>query len=201
MEKKKKSLQFGKFGEYEISFNLGGKKRPINIGYGNWFIPAIDYFKEKKKVLFIGAGWSGCHTALALKKEHPAWDIYIFEKNADIFSGISGLFGIRLHRGPHYPRSKETREACHKGFIKFNEDYPKLINDHAYSIYGLGNKDATGKPPKVTVKQFSAVCQEFGNAREIQPEKWNFKNLDYAVDIDEPSVVVGKPLRRFFLKN
>jgi hypothetical protein len=195
---KKKQFQFGGR-RYEISFK-NEKKGPINIGSESWFVPSIDYLKEKKQVLIIGAGWYGCHTALALKKAHPAWDIYLFEKKANIFSAISGLFGIRLHTGPHYPRSKVTREACHQGFINFRKDYPELINDHSYSIYGLGNKDAAGRPSKVTVDEFSAVCQEFGNAREIQPKEWNYQNLLYAVDIDEPSVIVGKPLRGFFAK-
>ena len=63
-----------------------------------------------KKVIIVGGGWYGAHLALALKKAE--YDVEIFEKNDDIFKAVSGNFGIRLHKGPHYPRSPETRKTC-----------------------------------------------------------------------------------------
>lgn len=61
-------------------------------------------------IAVIGAGWSGAHMALTLTKE--GHKVVLLDKQNNIFSGTSGKFGIRLHRGPHYPRSKMTRDNC-----------------------------------------------------------------------------------------
>lgn len=71
---------------------------------------------SKKKIAIIGSGWYGVHIALVLKKECPSYKVTLFEKSPDIFSEISGKFGIRLHSDLYYPRSEATRIACHKGF-------------------------------------------------------------------------------------
>lgn len=155
----------------------------------------------EKCVAIIGGGWYGCHIALTMKKAHPLWKVVIYEKNVQLLNEISGNFGIRLHAGPHYPRSPATRHDCHKGFVEFRANYNELINDHKYSIYGLGNCDANGEKSKVNCETFAAVCKEFGNSAEIDPGHFGFINLDYAANIDEPSIAVGPRLRSFFMKH
>lgn len=154
----------------------------------------------EKYVAIIGGGWYGCHIALALKKAHPLWKVVIFEKNSKLLNEISGNFGIRLHAGPHYPRSPATRHDCHKGFVEFKENYTELVNYHKYSIYGLGNCDANGEKSKVNCHSFAAVCREFGKCAEIDPGHFGFENLDYAANIDEPSIAVGPRLRNYFME-
>lgn len=75
-----------------------------------------------------------------------------------------------------------------------------MITPHIYSVYGLGITDANGDPSKIDKEKFASVCKEFGNAREIQPAEWGYDNLSFAVDIEEPSLVLGEPLRNFFNK-
>lgn len=152
----------------------------------------------QKRIAIIGGGWYGCHIALALKKRHPLYEVAIFEKNSELLNEISGNFGIRLHAGPHYPRSPATRHDCHKGFLEFRANYEELVNDHKYSIYGLGNLDCNCEPSKVNAQTFACVCKEFGNSFEIDPIDYDYKNLEYAANIDEPSIVVGPRLRKFF---
>lgn len=150
-------------------------KKPIHIG-------------------IIGAGWYGCHLALALTK--AGYKVTLFEKNSQIMSDISGFLGIRLHAGPHYPRSEKTRESCHRGFKAFMETYPDLVVPHEYSIYALGKLDADGNPPKVTKDVFEEVCKEFQYHEEIDPNEFGYKNMYSAHNIDEPSIVLGDKLRK-----
>lgn len=62
-------------------------------------------------IAVVGAGWYGLHIALTLKE--AGYQVIILDQGDDILSGTSGSFGIRLHRGPHYPRCSKTRERCH----------------------------------------------------------------------------------------
>lgn len=151
-----------------------------------------------KKIAVIGGGWYGCHIARVLKLE--GHDVTIFEINDKIFKGVSGNLGIRLHAGPHYPRSEKTRKTCREGFLEFSKTYPDLIVEHAYSIYGLGILDANNEPPKIDLDTFRKVGMEVKNSREIDPEKWGYKNLQSAFDNKEPSILLGAPLREKFEK-
>lgn len=148
------------------------------------------------KIGIIGSGWYGCHLALALAKKGV--DVTIFEKNDDIFSGVSGKFGIRLHKGPHYPRSEKTRESCKRAFDEFCETYPELVIKHDYATYALGEIDSLGDPPKVNKEQFRAVCYEDEKCQDIDIEAAGYKGLINAMNIDEPSIAVGSRLRETF---
>src|SRR3990167_5616207 len=148
------------------------------------------------KIAIIGAGLYGCHLALSLQKQGHA--ITLFEKNTDIFQQISGKFGIRLHLGPHYPRSASTRENCKKGFDEFKRYYPELIIEHDYSIYGLGELDADNLRSKIDQELFESVCKESDTALFINTEAWGYKHLLSAATMDEPSIVLGETLRKHF---
>lgn len=148
------------------------------------------------KIAVIGGGWYGCHIALVLKLAGN--DVTLFESGEDIFRGISGKFGIRLHVGPHYPRSEKTRKSCREGYAEFLKTYPDLVVEHAYSVYGLGKRDANNEPPKVDLKTFQEVGKEVKNSREIDPTKWGYRELHSAFDVEEPSILVGNLLREKF---
>jgi glycine/D-amino acid oxidase-like deaminating enzyme len=150
------------------------------------------------EIAIVGGGWYGCHLALALKK--AGHKVVLYEKNDSIFSQISGAFGIRLHAGPHYPRSAETRKNCLRNKAEFEQRYPDLIVPHEYSIYGLGTLDAEGKPPKVNQEEFEAVCNESESCKIIDPKAAGYNNLITAASIEEPSVVLGSRLRKAFTK-
>ncbi len=109
-------------------------------------------------IYIIGSGWYGCHIALYLVQ--AGHNVTLLERNSDIFQGTSGQFGIRLHSGPHYPRSAATRESCRRGGAEFKQHYPELVVPHQYSIYALGTLDADKNPSKVSQKNFESVCHE-----------------------------------------
>lgn len=148
------------------------------------------------KIGIIGAGWNGSHCALELSK--AGHEVVLLEKNADIFQGVSGEFGIRLHKGPHYPRSKPTRDACLKAFDRFCTTYPELVVTHESAIYAQGTTDAYGLSSKVSNETFAQVCHESPECREIDLNKSGFEQLEAAFNLDEPSVVLGERLRGFF---
>jgi hypothetical protein len=150
------------------------------------------------KIGIIGAGWYGCHIALELKKE--GHDVTLFEKHSDIMQGISGEFGIRLHKGPHYPRSEATRASCLESFDAFCAAYPELLVEHEYSIYALGTTDAQGKPPKVDLETFIQVCHESLECTEIKPASKGYTNLQSVMTLNEPSIILGNKLREIFRK-
>lgn len=149
-------------------------------------------------ICVVGAGWYGSHIALFLKK--AGYHVILVEQNSSAFSGISGAFGIRNHVGPHYPRSPKTRESCHRGAELFNEVYPELVNEHMYSIYALGDKDADDKPSKVDVDTFKAVCYETNKCEEIDVAKWGYQHLLSAMNVKETSLVLGEKLRSAFVR-
>ena len=147
-------------------------------------------------IYIIGSGWYGCHTALYLAQ--AGHTVTILEKNLDIFQGTSGQFGIRLHSGPHYPRSAATRESCRRGGAEFKRRYPELIIPHQYSIYALGILDADRQPSKVSQKTFEAVCHESPECEFINTDTWDYQGLICAANLDEPSIALGQRLRERF---
>lgn len=148
------------------------------------------------QIAVIGAGWSGCHVALELAGR--GHQVLLIEREPDIFNGVSGSFGIRLHKGPHYPRSRSTREVCAATLERFCARYPELVVGHEYAVYAHGTLDAIGRPSKVSNEVFAEVCHESPECRQIDPSAWGYTNLEAAYDLDEPSAVLGERLRDYF---
>lgn len=149
------------------------------------------------KICIIGGGWYGCH--LSRKLSVAGHEITVIEKNGELFNGISGKFGIRLHAGPHYPRSLKTRESCRRDFNKFIREYESLVVPHEYSFYALGDLDVFNLPPKVDLKKFKSVCAETKLISETEyPDNWGFQHLQYIANIYEPSIAVGDRLQKGF---
>ncbi|MCD6056073.1 MAG: Protoporphyrinogen oxidase [Gammaproteobacteria bacterium] len=146
-----------------------------------------------KRIAVIGAGWYGCHIAIELSKQGNI--VTLFEKNNKIVNELSGNFGVRLHLGLHYPRSRATRESCLTGYEEFTRVYPDLVNEHQHSIYALGDFDASGEKSKIDKDSFEALEKEHHSYNVIDPENFGYKNLVTAIDTQEGSIVVGKKLR------
>jgi hypothetical protein len=89
------------------------------------------------KVAIVGAGWTGCHLALALRDEH---DITIFDPSP--FEGASLLNQNRLHMGYHYARNHATRELCQSTFDAFMRDYGFLTEPVENNLYAVPNEES-----------------------------------------------------------
>lgn len=157
--------------------------------------------EKENTFVIIGAGWYGCHLALTLKQK--GFKVILLEQNSEIFRGISGTCGIRLHAGPHYPNSPETRLNCQSEFERFKHTYGDLILEHLYAIYALMEYDSNGQISKVDKDLFSKVCRErhdLFNPHEFDPTEYGFSNLITAFNLNEPSIVIGNRLRDYFKK-
>lgn len=155
---------------------------------------------EAQRIAIVGAGWNGSHLALSFSRR--GYDVTLFERQPRIFSDISGKFGIRIHAGPHYPRSVATRKTCHRGFHKFCDVYPELVNWHKHAFYLLAKSESIESISKVDEMIFRNVCEEFQCKSEIDPASYSFNphNTAVAYDLNEPSAVLGVRLRQFFEK-
>ena len=87
------------------------------------------------KIAVVGAGIFGCTTALELRKRFPNSKIEIFEKNSSILSGASHCNQYRLHRGYHYPRSKETVSQQLESVLEFEHEFKNAVYDFGFNRY------------------------------------------------------------------
>ncbi|KAL4887847.1 hypothetical protein BDV59DRAFT_196939 [Aspergillus ambiguus] len=124
----------------------------------------------------IGIIGSGC-----------GYEVNLFDKEPQICAGISGKFGIRIHKGPHYPRSPQTRASCQATFERFCAQYSDLVMSLEHSIYALGETT------------FDHVCRENTPCREVSSADLGLENLKAAYDLDEPCAVLNPALRDYFM--
>ncbi|KAJ0419535.1 hypothetical protein BJY00DRAFT_313922 [Aspergillus carlsbadensis] len=139
-----------------------------------------------KTVAIIGSGWSGCHTALELSSTTTTsspkrYTVTILEKAPAIFASVSGQFGIRIHRGPHYPRSSGTRESCRRSFDRFTEQYRDLVVPVDPAVYSLARECST------------ADVGEF-----VRGGKSALSEVECAFKLDEPCAFLNPYLRAYF---
>eukprot|EP01023_Acetabularia_acetabulum_P047778 TRINITY_DN5039_c0_g1_i3.p1 TRINITY_DN5039_c0_g1~~TRINITY_DN5039_c0_g1_i3.p1 ORF type:complete len:458 (-),score=76.86 TRINITY_DN5039_c0_g1_i3:258-1631(-) len=151
---------------------------------------------HKESVAVIGGGWYGCHIALKLA-EQEGKSVVLFEAKDDLFKGASGSYGIRLHAGPHYPRSEVTRREVQATFLPIMQQYPNFFVHTSPAIYALGTKDVDGNPPRVQWPHFQQVCEECYDAKEINLNKEQYQNIVGAYSVFEPSLHMDKP-REYF---
>ena len=75
---------------------------------------------KSKNIAVVGGGIFGVTTAVKLAKSGHKVDL--FEKENDILQAASGINQYRLHRGHHYPRSKETTLSSLNTEPKFRKE-------------------------------------------------------------------------------
>ena len=88
------------------------------------------------KVLVVGGGIFGTTAAITLANN--GYCVELQEALDDIMQCATGINQYRLHRGYHYPRSKETSQGCQIGLKSFEKKYAKSIIkkeiEHLYAI-------------------------------------------------------------------
>ena len=87
------------------------------------------------EIAIIGAGWYGCHLATSLK--NFGFNVSVFEKKREIFTGASSKNQNRLHLGFHYARDASTRDQTKKGFEEFKKQYGFVLEDVYTNIYAV----------------------------------------------------------------
>ncbi|KAL4747967.1 hypothetical protein BDW72DRAFT_196251 [Aspergillus terricola var. indicus] len=150
-----------------------------------------------KTIAVIGGGWSGCHTALELAS--AGRQITLIEKGSELFNGVSGQFGIRIHKGPHYPRSLGTRDSCRRTCESFYQKYPELVVPVEPAIYALADRDSMGKESKVDAETFGDVCRESKECSPVDLGAWGpASELEATYKLDELCAVLDPYLKQYF---
>lgn len=138
------------------------------------------------KIAVIGAGVFG--STIAIKLADNGFDVDLFEKENDILQAASGINQYRLHRGYHYPRSKETGESSRQAYPLFREEYGESIiekNDHYYCI--------PKKDSKVSGREYLKFCKESGlNYSKTKLPHFNGELIDLIIKGEETLVDPNK---------
>jgi len=142
----------------------------------------IDEINKKlfKNIAVIGGGIFGCTTAWMLAKKGYQVDLY--EKNDDIISQASFINQYRLHRGYHYPRSKETAQSSIDGENSFLKEYGGAIVNGDVEHYYCIAKDGS----KVSGKEYIKFLDELNLEYEKKEVDFiNKESIDLSVKVNE----------------
>jgi len=96
------------------------------------------------KVAVVGAGIYGITSALKLADKGFTVDLY--ESKSDILSATSAINQYRVHRGYHYPRSKDTILSCRDNEKEFRTFYAGAIIDNVDHYYSIASNDTLTTP-------------------------------------------------------
>lgn len=126
----------------------------------------------------IGTGWYGCHISKTLIEN--GFEVEIWEKNNEIFSGSSSMNQNRLHLGFHYPRNYNTRIQSREGFSKFLNDYGHLTQPINKNLY------AVSKSSLVDGNTYKGIFSHEGyNFTTLDAYCDQLPNIDLVINTDE----------------
>ena len=130
------------------------------------------------KIAVVGGGIFGVTTAITLSKN---FDVTLFEKSNEILKAASGSNQYRVHRGYHYPRSKDTVLGIQKSENSFKKMYNESIVDNYEHFYCISKNDSL-----TTAEQFIEFCNEFDlEFEESNSQIVNEKKIDLSVKVKE----------------
>ena len=93
------------------------------------------------KALVVGGGIFGLTSAIELSNNGYLVDVK--EKSNDIMCGATSINQYRLHKGYHYPRSKETAQECLDGLYSFKRKYQDcVVNGDITHMYSISSEDS-----------------------------------------------------------
>ena len=93
------------------------------------------------KALVVGGGIFGTTAAISLANN--GYNVELHEELNDIMKCATGINQYRLHRGYHYPRSKQTAIECKNGLKTFKRKYSNsVLNGSIKHLYAISSKDS-----------------------------------------------------------
>lgn len=135
---------------------------------------------KSMKIAIVGGGIFGCTTAWILARE--GFEVDLIERNPDFLQCASGINQYRLHRGYHYPRSKETILLSKLQEPNFIATYPESIMSESVDHYYCIARENTFTTPE----QAKTIWGECG--LEFEETHIDFVNNDkiaLSVKVDE----------------
>ena len=145
----------------------------------------------KKKIAIIGGGFYGCYIANKIKKIKKNYEIHIFEKNSELLleAGLNNQY--RLHRGFHYPRSKDTIIQTNLGASIFSKEFKKFLYFPDKNYYVVHKKS------KVSIKEYNQIFTKFKIPfKQVQTDKLNIlknkKQFEGVINTREGVILLDK---------
>jgi len=120
------------------------------------------------KIAVVGGGIFGVTAAFTLSKQH---NVELFEKNNDILQAASGSNQYRVHRGYHYPRSKDTVLGIINSENSFKETFSESIIKNFDHYYCIAKENSL-----TNAQEFKDFCNEF--KLEFEESNLSFMNQD-----------------------
>ncbi len=148
------------------------------------------------RIIIIGAGWFGNYLAYKLKK---FYNVTVLEENNRIMMNAATKNQNRLHLGFHYGRSDETIIQSKIGFTKFKNEFPFLTEKIKDNIYAVANDSM------ISYKNYMEMMDKHGLTYDILDEKeqkkFQLKNIDLAIRVDEEFILAKSAQKFFSLEN
>jgi len=128
------------------------------------------------KVLVVGGGIFGTTAATMLATS--GYNVTLHEELGGIMKCASDINQYRLHRGYHYPRSKETAQECLDGLKSFKRKYEdSIVNDEVMHFYAISSRDSL-----VSREEYIDFLDEMGLEYNFHEP---FYETDLTVEVDE----------------
>ena len=128
------------------------------------------------KALVVGGGIFGTTSAVALANN--GYNVELHEELEDVMMSASDINQYRLHKGYHYPRSKETAQECLKGLYTFKRKYERsVVNGDIEHYYAIASEDS-----KVSEFEYLAFLDDLELPYErVKP----LPNTDVTIKVEE----------------
>ena len=128
------------------------------------------------KALVVGGGIFGTTSAVALANN--GYQVELHEELEDVMMAASDINQYRLHKGYHYPRSKETARECLKGLYTFKRKYERsVVNGNIEHYYAIASEDS-----KVSEFEYLAFLDDMKLPYErVKP----LPNTDVTIKVEE----------------
>ena len=105
-------------------------------------------------VAVVGGGVFGCSSAIELANRGV--NVSLHEKHADLMSAASSINQYRVHKGYHYPRSKETALECRSSAVQFEKAFRHaIVSDDIEHYYAIASENSL-----TTAEQYIAFLDE-----------------------------------------
>lgn len=132
----------------------------------------------RPKVAVVGGGVFGTTAALTLSEN--GYDVDLYEKHNTFFKCASGINQYRLHRGYHYPRSKETAMSSKKGTDSFTKRFPCIKESSQF--YAVARQKS-----KVSSSGFETFMESVGLNYQLQKKinYINYRKIENIYSVEE----------------
>jgi glycine/D-amino acid oxidase-like deaminating enzyme len=134
---------------------------------------------DRLRIAVVGGGIFG--TTIAVELGRRGHIVTLHERSTDLLQSASGINQYRLHRGYHYPRSRETAMDCRDSEIDFRKAFGPAVLGHNEHFYAVAARDSL-----TTADDYLAFCRDLGLAVETAtPDVLERRSVALAVRVRE----------------